>query len=488
MSGEDLLQLSRVRSGVKGLDDILRGGFFGGGLYIIEGPPGVGKTILGNQICFNQASAGRKVLYVTLIAETVGRMLLNIRGLKFYDEAAVGIGIFYVSGFNALKKDGLTGLLHLLRREVAARKATMLVVDGFASASDHAQSREELKLFIQQLQTQADAEDCTVFLLTNPNEQKPSSEETMVDGIINLGTTVHEWRSARELCVRKFRGSGYFEGVHSYDITEDGIIVYPRLETLISPTTDINSDLGRVSSGNLRLDAMLGGGFPVCSSTMVIGPSGTGKTTLGLQFLSQSSADEPGLLFGFYETPARIRAKVRSVCPPMLSQLEASNVQILWQAPTDQFLDELADRMLRDIRQRKVKRLLIDGLGGFKKALRSRPIEPFFSALVHELRAQGVTTICTAEVMEIVGPTITIPLQGLSDVTDNHILLRFVESEAHLYRLLSILKMRDSAFDSDLRHLRFLEGGLELAETSGSAKSILAKYPGSETEVTQTKR
>ena len=96
--------------------------------------------------------------------------------------------------------------------------------------------------------------------------------------------------------------------------------------------------------------------------------------------------------------------------------------------------------MLRDIKQRKVKRLLIDGLGGFKKALRSRPIEPFFSALVHELRAQGVTSICAAEVMEIVGPTMTVPLQGLSDVTDNHILLRFIETGASLFRLLSILK------------------------------------------------
>jgi len=188
-------------------------------------------------------------------------------------------------------------------------------------------------------------------------------------------------------------------------------------------------------------------------------------------------------LFGFYETPARIRAKVSAVCPALLQQLDAGHVQILWQAPTDQFLDELADRILRDIRQRKVKRLLIDGLGGFKKALRSRPIEPFFSALVHELRAQGVTSICTAEVMEIVGPTMTVPLQGLSDVTDNHILLRFVETGASLYRLLSILKVRDSAFDSDLRELQFTESGIELAENSAGAKAILRRAsirPGAE--------
>jgi circadian clock protein KaiC len=486
MNSKDPHQLTRVPSGIKGLDDILRGGFFGGGLYIIEGPPGVGKTILGNQICFNQASARSKVLYVTLIAETVGRMLLNIKSLTFFNESEIGDGIVYFSGFNALKEKGLNGLLHLLRKEVASRKATTLIVDGFASASDHAQSHEELKLFVQQLQTQADAADCTVFLLTNPSEHTPSSEETMVDGIINLKTTIHEWRSARELCVRKFRGSSYLQGVHSYDISENGLTVYPRLETLVSPDTDVNGELQRVSSGNSRLDKMLGGGFPARSATMLIGPSGTGKTTIGLQFLSLSTANEPGLLLGFYETPARIHLKAKAICPSMTEQLDAGHVQILWQAPTDQFLDELADRMLHDIKRRKVKRLLIDGLGGFKKALRARPIEPFFSALVHELRSQGVTTICTAEVMEIVGPTITVPLQGLSDVTDNHIVLRFVESGASLYRIISVLKVRDCAFDSDLRQLSFSAAGIELAESSASAKSILPRLsPKTEPTLTQ---
>jgi circadian clock protein KaiC len=488
MSNKDSHQLERVPSGVKGLDVVLRGGFFGGGLYIIEGPPGVGKTILGNQICFNQAAAGRKVLYVTLIAETVGRMLLNIRSLTFFNESEVGDGIVYVSGFSALKTKGLNGLLHLLRAEVASRKATTLVVDGFASASDHAQSHEELKLFVQQLQTQADAADCTVFLLSNPSEHAPSSEETMVDGILNLSTTIHELRSSRELCVRKLRGSSYLQGVHSYNINQDGVTVYPRLETLVS-NNDVDGDLHRVSSGNSRLDEMLGGGLPARSSTMLIGPSGTGKTTLGLQFLSLSSADEPGLLLGFYETSARIYAKAKALCPALTEQLDAGHVQILWQAPTDVFLDELAERMLREIKHRKVKRLLIDGLGGFKKALRARPIEPFFSALVHELRANGVTTICTAEVMEIVGPTITVPLQGLSDVTDNHIVLRFVESGASLYRILSILKVRDSAFDSDLRGLTFSPSGVELAEDSLSAKAILPRsWQQPEPTVTQNKK
>src|SRR5260370_37953088 len=102
MSSKNYHQLTREPSGVKGLDEILQGGFFGGGLYIVEGPPGVGKTILGNQICFNRASSGKKVLYVTLIAETVARMLLNIRSLTFFKEDEVGNAIVYVSSAREL--------------------------------------------------------------------------------------------------------------------------------------------------------------------------------------------------------------------------------------------------------------------------------------------------------------------------------------------------------------------------------------------------
>jgi circadian clock protein KaiC len=479
-------QLHRELSGIKGLDEILQGGFFSGGLYVVEGAPGAGKTILGNQICFNRAAEGKKALYVTLVAETVGRMLLNISSLSFFKEDQVGDGVVYVSAFGALKQDGLGGLLHLLRQEVAARKARTLVVDGFGSAADHTKSHEELKLFVQELQTQADAVDCTVFLLSNPAERAPSSEETMVDGIIHLKTTTHEWRAARELSVRKFRGSAFLQGVHSYDLSKDGMTVYPRLETLVTPNKDVNGGLQRIPCGNPRLDEMLGGGLPKRSATMLIGPSGTGKTTLGMQFLSLSSAAEPGLLLGFYETPARIYLKARAVCPRMAYQMDAGHIRILWQAPSDQILDEIADQMLREVRQRKVKRLLIDGLGGFKKAIRSRPIEPFFSALIHELRSREVTTICTAEVMEIVGPTMTVPLHGLSDITDNHILVRFVESGASLYRMISILKVRDSAFDSDLRELFFSDAGIELAESSSSARAILPRLsPTGEPTVTE---
>lgn len=473
MTNPDSSKIARLPSGIEGLDQILRGGFLKGGLYIIEGEPGAGKTVFGNQLAFNHAKTGSSGLYVTLIAETVGRMLFNLRDMAFYDEKLVGSAITYLSAFSTLKQNGLTGVLNLLRREVNARQASFLLIDGFATVADVAISQEELKFFIQQLQTQADAAECTVFLMANPNLHQPSAEETMVEGIITLGSRFHEWRTARELSVRKFRGSPYLQGVHSYDISNRGVTVYPRLESIVADQTDSDGTV-RVSSGIHRLDEMMSGGFSTGSMTMVIGPSGTGKTTLGLNFLALSSAEEPGLLFGFYESPARVRAKATQICPALMGALDSGALEIMWQAPAEHVLDALADRLLKEVRRRNIRRLLIDGLLGFDKALHLRPIEPFFSALVRELRNAGVTTICTAEAPEIIGPTITTRLSGLSDVTDNHILLRFVETGATLHRLLSILKLRDSEFDHRVRLFSIGSTGIDLDSNPRSAPTLLA--------------
>jgi len=463
----------RVPSAVKGLDEVLQGGFIKGGLYIVEGAPGTGKTILGNQICFNQIRSGKTVLYVTLIAETVARMLLNLGDMNFFDERAVGTGIFYISGFTALKNEGLTGLLHLLRHEVAARHASIVLLDGFATAAEFANSPKDLKMFVQQLQTQADAADSTVFLLTNPVESRPSSEETMVDGIISLSSSLQRSTSLRELHVRKFRGGSHLEGVHNYKIADDGIIIFPRTETLVRGSATDDGDIQRIASGIPRLDGMLGGGIPNRSMTMLVGPSGTGKTAVGLQFLSCASKAEPGLFFGFYETPARIRSRAR-MFPALGRALQGETVEILWQPPTEWLLDELADRLLLAVKRRRVRRLFIDGLAGFKKALRDREIEPFFAALAEELRGLGVTTICSAEVVEIIGPTMTTPLAGMSDVTDNHIILRFIEAGAIVHRLISILKVRDGSFDPGLRQFSISAEGIQIAEDSHGAELILS--------------
>src|SRR6185437_3146821 len=130
----------RVPSGVPGLDAILRGGFLKAGIFIIQGSPGAGKTILANQICVHHAASGGRALEVTLLAESHSRMLLHIGQLRFFDANLIPSRMFLISAFRVLEEDGLRGLLDLLRREVQFQRASILVLDGLASAEESAGS------------------------------------------------------------------------------------------------------------------------------------------------------------------------------------------------------------------------------------------------------------------------------------------------------------------------------------------------------------
>ena len=305
----------------------------------------------------------------------------------------------------------------------------------------------------------------------------------MVDGLIELTDRTHGWRAESDLRVKKFRGSGFLRGRHAYKITGDGFVVFPRLEELYATPSRLGvAGTTRLSTGNAQLDVMLGGGLPVASTTMVMGPSGTGKTTTGLQFLSQSSAKEPGLMFSFYETPSRLGIKADGVCRPLRPLIESGAVELLWQPPTGGILDEYGEHILASVRRRGVRRLFIDSLTSFREAaLEPARLHHFFSALANELRALGVTTMYSLEVPDILGPAVRAPVDDVSSLAENMIVLRFHELRSQLYRFLSILKVRDSGFDPSLHEYSITADGIIIRGSSASAESILsaaADFPG----------
>lgn len=401
-------------------------------------------------------------------------MLENIRQLSFFDEASIAERLIYVSALRELREEGLKGVVDLLRREIQHRRFTVLVIDGLVTAKASADSDLAFKEFVHNLQEIALAADCTMFLTTNSGTAV-SPEQTMVDGLITLCEHVSGSQSDTVLQVTKFRGSGFLRGPHSYKITEAGILVHPRIEALFAyPSRADERVQGRALSGNDRLDTILGGGAPLASTTMVMGPSGIGKTTLGLQFLSQSSAAEPGLMFSFYETPARLAAKAANVCPTLQPLLETGVVELLWQTPTSDVLDAYGGRLLEAVHRRKVKRLFIDGLTGFKNAaFDPSRIGHFFTALANELRVLGVTTFYSVEVADILGPVARAPLDDLSSLAENLIALRYVELRSQLHRMISVIKVRDSDFDPALFEFEISDQGLAIRDTSESAEAIL---------------
>jgi circadian clock protein KaiC len=466
----------RFSTGIAGLDTILGGGVFEGGIYIVQGAPGAGKTILGNQICFAHAAQGRHALYITLLAESHARMIGHMRRMGFFDEAAIPDRMSYVGAFKTLEDDGLRGLLDVVRREVRTRRASILVLDGLITVHEKARSDLELKKFIHELQTQAGFSNCTMFLLTSAfDSQSFPPEHTMVDGLIELQSSLHGRRAERELQVHKLRGSWFMGGRHSYRITAEGISVYPRIEALLeTPSVWDSADGPKVSVGIAGVDKMLGGGVDTHSVTVVLGPSGSGKTTAGLQFLCGGT--EPAMLFGFHENPMALKIKARALKLPL--DARGDSISLLWRPQTEAILDEVATELLSAIKQRGVRRLVIDGIEGFSKLTDEKTrVGSFLSALCNELRALGVTTMATAET-DHAGITPGQPLAGvnqtgLSAVAENIIALHLAALRSETHRLMTVLKSRDRRTDMHMRRFDIVEGGIVIDADAGRAEGIL---------------
>ncbi|HEV7915608.1 MAG TPA: ATPase domain-containing protein [Albitalea sp.] len=466
--------LERLPSGIPGLDVVLGGGFFRAGVYILQGLPGSGKTIFANQLCYSHVASGGTAVYMTLLAESHSRMLQHIRSLSFFDEAAIPDKLSYLSAFHDLETDGLKGLVSVLRREMRARHVGLLVLDGLVAAAEAAETDRELKKFIHEVQTSAVFHGCTVFLLTSGSTQRMNAEHTMVDGIVELEDKLFDARSERALQIRKFRGAGSLRGRHAFRISDDGLQVFPRVECLFSKAPEALSGPQAVTSGVSSLDALIGvRGLPTGSASVVIGSTGTGKTTLGLHFLMQCSAREPGLLFGFFESPDRIRAKARSFGFD-LEGLEANgSLTLAWHPQGEHVMDELAHRLIAEVTARGVKRLVIDGLSGFfESAVHPERINRFFACLVNELRRRGVTMLMTLETRDVVSSVVSTPF-GISGFVDNLLFLRFVEHRGAVKRLLTITKMRDSDFDCGMHALEMDGRGMRIAGLFASDGDVI---------------
>lgn len=474
MPSSTLSPLQRISSGVRGLDQVLGGGFFQSGVYIMYGRPGSGKTILANQLCYHQASQGGRAVYVTLLAESHSRMLQHIQGLSFFDESAIPDRVSYLSAFHVLEADGLKGLMTVLRQEMRARAANVLVLDGLVAATEAAPNDRELKKFIHELQTSAVFHGCTVFLLTSGAGERISAEHTMVDGIVELEEGHFDARSERYVQIRKFRGAGSLRGKHSLRITNDGLVVFPRIESMFAAPPEPSLAPGALSTGVPSLDALIqAGGLPPASATVVVGSTGTGKTTMGLHFLAGSTAECPGLLFGFFEPPKRLLDKGRQLGLGLDALHASGAVTMTWASQGEHVLDELGHNLLDAVEAGGIKRLVIDGLSGFfESAVYTERVTRFFSCLVNELRRRDVTVLMTLETRDVVSSTVPLPY-GVSGFVDNLLFLRFVEDHGRVKRLLTITKMRDTHFDLGLHAFDIGNDGMRIAALHTAAGDLI---------------
>jgi len=468
----------RISTGVPGLDLLLGGGLVAGGVYLVMGRPGTGKTTLGNQACFTHAANGQRAVYVTLLAETHARMLRNLTSMAFFKPEAIGTAISYVGAYLVLRERKLGGLLALLRRVLSDEKPTLLVLDGLTTAAALGEPDWALKEFVAELQVLSDMSRCTTIVLANMNAVNAAgAEHSMVDGMMELTLDRNAQRAVREIEVLKFRGGDHMLGRHDMEISHDGIVVRPRTETLLARRTVMGqgTHYRRVSTGIPNLDEMLQGGLLASSATLLLGFSGSGKTLLTQHFLEAGAKkQEPGIYFGFYETPERLIESAEHVGVAMREHVESGLIGMQWQPALRYGLDQLAERLLNDVQKRQVRRVVIDGIDGFRQgaAYPERTMR-FVTALTNELRALDCTVMVTEETQKLFGPEVEIRIPGLSALVDNIILLEYMDVGSELKRLISVVKQRGSGHDGNVRELCITDRGIELAADAQTARAIL---------------
>lgn len=466
----------RVPTGVPGLDTLLRGGWLRGGTYIITGVPGTGKTILGNQFCFSVVAGGGKAIYLTVLAESHARMVLHLQGMGFFRRDEVGRALQYESGYAALKTDGLAGLSKLIFRAVREHGASALVVDGLAAVEERAESRLAFREFLHGLCVHNALAGCTTLLLTGQRNEPTDPQFAMVDGVVALSMDPMGVKVVRNLEVVKFRGGAQMAGKHSFDISDSGLTVYPRTEALYARQTSRVPELDeREAFGIPRLDEMLCGGLVRYSSTLIFGSPGSGKTLLCLHFLAEGARrGEPGLYFGFVETPERLLNKADLVGLDLRKHADAGKVRLESRVSVETLPDALVQELFGLVKKHGIKRLVLDGLEPFIQESSDKGRTPrFLTALNNTLRELGVTTLATQQTNTLFGPELHAPLEGVEAIIDNILLLRFVELRSQLYRMLSVLKMRESDNDPALRLFSISSRGIDVAETFESAEAIL---------------
>jgi len=452
--------IDRLGTGSPRLDRVLGGGLPKDGISLLIGLPGSGKTILAQQCVFTNAAPERPVLYFSTVSESLEKMLRYGQELSFFTPLSVGTTVFYDDLGVVLGSSGLPGVLDRVQALVRERRPAMIVIDSFKALRPYAQTASDFRQFLHAL-----AAMLSVFPVTSlwvgeyeDSEIAGAPEFAVADAIVAMGTRRAAERSSRVLSVLKLRGGTFLSGMHSYRISADGIAVFPRLA---DPVDNDAYTLGaqRISSGVRAIDEMIGDGYWPGSSTLLAGPTGIGKTLMGLHFVVDGACHgEPGLVATLQENPTQLGRIARGFS----WSLADKHIMLMHRSPVDLYVDEWVYDLLDNVERGGVRRVLLDSLGDLRFASPDAArFREYTYSLLQRFSRGGVSVMMTYEVPELFGLT-ELTEHGASHLSDNVILLQYRLDAAEVRRTLTVLKTRSGGHDSRVREFQITPGGITL--------------------------
>jgi circadian clock protein KaiC len=483
---------SRLDTGVSGLNNILAGGLPAGQVYLIEGDPGTGKTTVGMQFIMAGTRNNEKSLYVTLSeskdelagsASSHGWDPKEIPIAEFIPEEASLSPEQQYTVFHPSEVE-LATTIQKLTQLIEKERPVRLVIDSLSELRLLAADKMRYRRQLLALKHFFVGRDTTVLLLDDrTGEGSDMQLQSIAHGVLRLEKVQRSYGvTRRQVEIVKLRGSAYREGFHDYTIKTGGLHVYPRL---IANEHNSTFAAERVKSDIPTLDMMFGGGINRGSATLLLGPSGSGKSSLAMTYAyAAAKRGDRAIIYAFDETLRTAQDRAEGLALPIREQIDKGNLAMTQVDPAELSPGEFVWQIRRDVETKDTRVVVIDSLNGF---LMSMPGEQDLSLHLHELLAflnqKGVVTILIYTQHGLVGNMQT--EVDVSYLSDTVVVLRYFEAKGEIRQAISVIKQRVGEHERALRELCMSSRGVEVGEQLREFRGILTGVPeySSETHI-----
>ncbi|MFW6280517.1 MAG: ATPase domain-containing protein [Halanaerobium sp.] len=474
-----------LSTGIDSLDGILRGGLIPGRFYLLRGGPGTGKTTLGLHFLIEGLNNNEKVLLVTM-TENIEKIKENGENFNFPMDEINYIDLSPGADFISENKDydlftsaqsEQKPLIEKLTKKIDELQPDRIFFDGFTQlkylSSDNFKFRKQILSFMQFVKKYAS----TILLTSEVGVSNPDDDlQFMVDGIINI---VYEYQN-HYLEITKYRGSSFQKGKHAMKFKSDGIQIYPQLE-LKRNNFDYDYEAEILSFGISEIDKLLHGGIERGTTTIITGPTGVGKTSLGSQFIKANSENDlKSIIYTFEESYNTLIERSNSINIPLEQLQNEKKVFVKEINPLEYTPTEFASEVIADVREKDIALVLLDSIAGyfltFNNPNEKQKMITGIHYLCEYLKVEGITVLMINEQQMITGDFQATDTQT-SFIADNLIFLRYLEIQGKLKKAIGVLKKRMSSFENTLRNFEITEAGIKVGKPLDNLRGILSGNP-----------